>query len=145
MPLNPVSLQSALEDLFATPPLTAAECAQAWGNAVGSYAAGVIPASTTASAAATTLTAALESAFGASDAAPDFDAAFMTFATTVAGGMLPAFTGTPPAAALDVSTLLSATQPTHAAAAGAFASHIDAWMKTGTAVSVPPGVSVMWT
>lgn len=146
MPLNPSGLQSSLESLFASPPMMAAQCAQAWADAAGSYGAGIIPASTTVSAAAAALAAALQSAFGSAPAAPAFDAAFMSFAVTVAAGMLPTFAGIPPPAPLGIATLLVSPQPTHAAAAAAFAALIDAWMKTGTATLVaPPNTLVPWS
>jgi len=88
---------------------------------------------------------ALQTAFEGADAVAGFDAAFTAFAATVATGMLPAFTGTPPTAPLGVSTLLLAPQPTHAAAAATFASLIDTWMKTGSATSVPPGTVLTWS
>jgi hypothetical protein len=138
MPLNVAGLQSALETLFADPPPTAAGCAQAWSDAVSSYAAGVIPASTTVPAAAAALTGPLQSAFGSASGAPAFDAAFTSFAVTVAAGMLPLFTGTPPPAPLGIAAQLAVPQQTHAAAAAAFAALIDVWLKTGTAALVLP-------
>lgn len=111
-----------------------------------SYASGIVPPSTTVSAAAAAMVGALQSAFGSPSAAAPFDAAFTAFATTVAGGQLPTFTGVPPPAPLNVASLLALTQPTHAAAAAAFASLIDTWMKTGTATLVaPPNTLVPWT
>jgi hypothetical protein len=60
--------------------------------------------------------------------------------------MLPAFAGVPPAAPLGVASLLGVTQPTHAAAAAAFAALIDAWFRTGTATLVaPPNTLVPWS
>lgn len=138
MPLNPAALQSSLESLFSTPPRAAADCAQAWADAVKGYAAGVIPASTTVAAAAPALASSLASAFGTPSAAAGFDAAFTSFAATVAAGMLPAFAGVPPAAPLNIAGQLSLAQPTHAAAAAAFATLIDAWFRTGTATLVAP-------
>lgn len=146
MPLNPASLQSALESLFAGPPGTRAACAQAWADAVNGYAAGLVPASTTVAAAVPALASALAAAFAAPSAASAFDAAFAAFAVTVAAGMLPTFAGVPPAAPLNVASLLSVTQPTHATAAAAFATLTDAWFRTGTATLVaPPNTPVNWT
>jgi len=143
MPLNPSGLQSSLESLFASPPASAAECAQAWADAVGSYAAGIIPASTTVAAAAAALVAPLQSAFGSPSAASAFDAAFTTFGAMVAAGQLPLFTGLPPPAPLGIATLFASPQPTHAAAAAAFAALIDAWSRTGSATLVlPPNTPV---
>jgi hypothetical protein len=136
MPLATPILQSALEALFAEPPLLVAECAEAWAQAMADYAAGVVPVSTTVSAAATSLSTALAGAFAKPVAAPDVDAAFGVFSASVAAGMLPLFTGAPPPAPLGIATLLAASQPTHAAAAAAFATHIHQWMVTGSAVLV---------
>ena len=138
MPLDPASLQSSLESLFESPPRAAADCAQAWADAIQGYAAGVVPASTTVAAAASSLAGALAGAFSAPSAASAFDAAFSAFAATLALGMLPAFTGTPPAAPLNIAGQLAQSQPTHAAAAAAFAALIDAWFRTGTATLVAP-------
>lgn len=146
MPLNPSALQSSLESLFATPPGTRAACAQSWADAVNGYGAAIVPASTTVAAGGAALASALASAFAAPSAASPFDAAFAAFAVTVAGGMLPAFTGVPPAAPLNSASLLGTTQPTHAAAAAAWASLIDAWFRTGTGVLVaPPNTVVPWS
>ena len=146
MPLNPSSLQSSLESLFSNPPAARADCAQAWADAINGYAGSIVPASTTVAAAVSTLASSLASAFAAPAAAPAFDAAFAACATTIAGGMLPAFAGVPPAAPLNVASLLASTQPTHAAAAAAFASLIDAWFRTGTATLVaPPNTLVPWS
>lgn len=145
MPLDTASLQSALETLFAEPPTTAEACAQAWADAVEGYASDVVPASTSVSAASAALTGALTAAFGSETTAADFDAAFLAFATTLATGMGPDFAGVPPAAPLGVATLLAAAQPTHEAAAAAFSQHLDLWFKTGSATSVPPGVTLTWS
>jgi hypothetical protein len=146
MPLNPAGLQSDLEALVAEPPATRAACAQAWADAVQAYASGLVPASTTVASAAATLASSLESAFASPSAAAPFDAAFTSFAAAVAVGQAPTFTGVPPAAPLGIAALLGSPQPTHAAAAAAFASLIDTWAKTGTAVLVaPPNTVVPWT
>jgi hypothetical protein len=146
MPLNPASLQSSLESLFADPPLARAACAQAWADAINGYAASIVPASTTVAAGIPALASALASAFAAPSAASPFDAAFAAFAVTVAAGMLPAFAGVPPAAPLNVASLLSTNRPTHAAAAAEVASLIDAWFRTGTATLVaPPNTPVIWS
>jgi hypothetical protein len=146
MPLNPSALQSSLESLFASPPATRALCAQAWADAIQGYAAAVVPASTTVTAACAALATALESAFALPSAAAAFDAAFAALAVTVAGGMLPAFTGAPPPSPLGIAALLAGTQATHAAAAAAFASLVDTWFRTGSAVLVaPPNTLVPWS
>lgn len=146
MPLNLASLQSSLESLFSSPGPSAAACAQAWADAVQGYAAAVVPPSTTVAAGIPALASSLASAFGSPSAAPGFDAAFAAFAVTVAGGMLPTFTGVPPPAPLNIASLLGVTRPSHAAAAAAFAALIDAWFRTGTGVLVvPPNTVVPWS
>ena len=146
MPLNAASLQSSLESLFASPPASRAGCAQAWADAVNGYAAAIVPASTTVAAAVAALSSSLSSAFAAPSAAAPFDAAFAACAVTIAGGMLPLFTGVPPPAPLGVAALLGVQRPTHAAAAAAFAGQIDAWFRTGTGVLVaPPNTVVAWS
>lgn len=146
MPVNPASLQSALESLFAEPPLLVGECADAWGQALQGYAAGVVPPSTTVAAAASTLAAALAAAFATPVAAPPIDAAFTAFAAAVGAGMAPAFAPIPPPAPLGIASLLASSPPTHAAAAASFASLIDAWFHTGSATLVaPPFTVVPWT
>ena len=146
MPLSPSGLQSDLETLFSEAPQTAMGCAQAWADAMGSYAAGVVPPSTTVSAASSALVAPLQAAFSSAAAAPGFDAAMLAFATSVAGGMAPTFTGVPPPAPLGIATMLVTMRDTHAAAAADFASHIHTWMLTGTAILVAPPFTVLtWT
>jgi hypothetical protein len=146
MPLNPASLQSSLASLFASPPPTRAACAQAWADAVNGYAASIVPASTAVAAAVAALSSSLASAFAAPSAAAPFDAAFAAFAVTVAAGMLPTFTGVPPPGPLNVAAQLAVTQATHAAAAAAWVSRIDAWFRTGTGVLVaPPNTVVPWS
>lgn len=159
MPLNPAALQAALGAFFADPPLlmsgdevnvsgSRAACAQEWADALEAYAAGIIPASTTVTTAATALASSLTSLFGsataAGAAASGFDAALLTFATSVGGGMA-GFTPVPPPAPLGISSLLSTTQSTHSAAAAAFATKIDTWMRTGTATPLPSGSPVNWS
>lgn len=145
MPLNPASLQSSLESLFAHPPASGAECAQAWANAIQDYAAAIVPVSTTVAAAAPALKSELEAAFASSSAATGFDGAFANFAAAVAVGMLPAFAGTPPPSPLNIAGQLDIPQPTHAAAAAAFTALIDAWFHTGSAQLVaPPNTVVFW-
>jgi hypothetical protein len=146
MPLSAPGLQSDLESLFASPPATVAECGQAWADAVGAYASGVVPASTTVSAAQATLAGALASAFGTEDAASPMDAAFQAFATTVGTGMAPAFVATPPPSPVGFATLFAPPFPeTHAAAAQKYATAIDTWARTGTATPSGGGAPVPWS
>lgn len=155
MALNPSGLTSDFTAFFASPPITVvddevdttasrAACAQEWADAMQSYASAIVPASTTVAAAAATLSTSLASAFALADASTAFDSAMLAFATTVGSGMA-GFTAVPPPAPLGVSTLLATTQSTHAAAAAAFTSKIDTWMRTGTATPIPSGSPVNWS
>lgn len=145
MPLNPSGLQSSLQSLAASPGADIAACAKAWADAMKSYAAGIIPASTTVTAAATTLQSALASAFAQPSAASAMETAFAAFATTVGGGMAPAFTATPPTGPVGFATQFAQPFPaTHAAAASAMSSLIDTWMKKGKGTP-PVGTPVNWT
>lgn len=137
MPLNPAGLQSDFEDLFSDPPGTVSECAQAWADAVQAYFAGVVPSSTTVTAAAATLKTALESVFNAgaasdpSTAASSMETAFAAFATTVAGGMAPAFVATPPTGQIGFKGVLGSLAAKGTATA------------TGTTGDLPAGATVV--
>jgi hypothetical protein len=148
MALNAAGLESDLTALFADPPSTTAACAAAWAAAVSAYASGIVPASTTVTAAQAPLAASLTSAFGGADPATvstAMEAAFLTFATSVGGGMA-GFAGTPPVTPVGVAALAANQQATHAAAADAWASAIDTWMKTGIATLIaPPFTVTTWT
>lgn len=148
MALAAPTLKSQLETCFSTPPADAAGCAQAWGDAMAAYGAGIVPASTTVSAAATALTGALTTAFGAPDAAPAMESAFSAFALSVGGGMAAAgFAATPPPSPVGFAALFSGPKPaTHAAAAESIGSAIDTWMRTGIATLIaPPNTAAPWS
>lgn len=146
MPLNPVQLESDLLNLCSAPPPTAAECAQAWGAAMTTYATGIVPPSTTVASAEAALVSALTAAFATPSAAAAMEVAFLAWATTVAGGMAPTYAGVPPAAPMGIATAMATAAETHAEGASKFADLIDAWAKTGTATLVaPPNTPVTWT
>lgn len=146
MPLALPALTSGLQSLFAAPPPDAASCANAWANAVDSWSASIIPASTAVSSACSTLAAALTSAFGAPDAAPAMESAFAAFAVTVGGGMA-GYVPTPPPAPVGFASQFSGPKPATAAdAASAIATLIDTWMRSGLSTLVaPPNTPVPWT
>lgn len=146
MPLALPALQSGLESAFASPPATVPQCAQAWADAVQSWAAGIMPASTTVAAAAATLAGALTSAFQAPAAAPGMESAFAAFAASVGLGMA-GFAPTPPVAPVGFAQQFGGPHPaTHAAAAQAIAGLIDAWMRTGIGTLIaPPNTPVPWS
>jgi hypothetical protein len=146
MPLNAAGLTSDLEELFADPPATAAECAQAWADAAEAWASGIVPPSTTVSASKAALAASLASAFATPAAAPLMETAFLTFATAVGLGMA-GYAPVPPPAPIGLPAQFAGPKPpTHADAAQQIGSLIDTWMKTGTAtLLVPPFTVVPWS
>jgi len=146
MPLAKSALKSALQSLAENPPSTAAECAAQWASGMTAYAVAIVPPSTTVAAAASALQAALASAFSPPDASGAMETAFLTFATTVASGMSPAFVGVPPVNPVGFSAQFAASKPDTAAdGADAFADLIDTWMKTGQASPAsPPGPPSAW-
>lgn len=147
MAMNLAGLTSSLTALFASPPPTREACAQSWADAVSAYAAAVVPASATVAAASATLSTALAAAFAQPSAVAAMETAFTAWATTVAAGMVAGgWTGAPPAGAVGFSTLAGLQQATHAGAASAFATKINTWALTGTAVLIaPPFTPVAWT
>jgi len=146
MPLVLSALSSGLQSVFASPPADAGGCANGWASAVQSWAAGIVPPSTTVSSAVPTLQSSLASAFSEPDAASAMESAFAAFAVTVGGGMV-GYVPTPPPAPVGFASQFSGPKPaTAAAAASAIASLIDAWMRTGIGTLVaPPNTPVPWS
>lgn len=144
MPTNVAALESALLALFTTPG-TEVECANAWGDAMLSYAVAMVPPSATVAAAATALKTALIGFGVPNQAASVMGPAFAAFATACAVGHgLTGYAPVPPGA-LDLSALLSTRPATHALAAQGLAAAIDAWFKTGVSTLLPSGPAVPWT
>jgi hypothetical protein len=126
-------------------PHTRQLAAHEWAAAAGAWAAGIVPPSTTVAAAQTALESALDGAFTLANPAPAIDAAFATFAATLAVGMLPLYTGTPPPAPLGIAQLFTVKRTTRQAGVAAVAARLDAWMRTGIAVLVaPPKTALPW-
>jgi len=146
MPLVSSVLANGLASLFADPPPDAAACGQAWGDAVKDYAAGLVPPSTTMTAAAATLGGALGEAFATPSAIPAMEAAFAAFGVAVAGGQLPAFVGTPPPAPVGFAEQFAGPAPNSPGeAASAIAGKIDTWMRTGSATPSGGGSPTAWS
>lgn len=149
MPLLPATLSTDLEAIFADPPDTRALCAQAWADAVKAYAAGIVPPSTTVTAAAATLSTALAGAFATVEApyaGPAMETAFAAFAVTVGGGMT-GYTPTPPAGTVGFADQFAGAAPeTHADAADAISGLIHDWLTTGTSTLIAsPFTVVPWS
>jgi len=129
-------------------------CASGWANAMSLYASGIIPASTTVTIAASSLEAGLNTAFDAWWEAGSQDEftcdllenAFANFALLLGAGMLAGsqYQATPPPGLLNLCSLGNATDYT--TAIDNFATKIDTWMRTGTAIKVvPPYDTVNWS
>jgi hypothetical protein len=145
--LNPADLADDLQGIG--PQATIADAAAAWASAVGGYAAGLVPTSTTTAAATAGLQAALAAAFAqptSTDAIEGIETAFTAFGTLVATGMLGAgFTGAAPAGEVGFADVFDEPTDDAEAAAEAVADAIHAWMGTGTAtLNVPPGTVSPW-
>lgn len=148
MALNKAALSQALADLNeglqSDPPTTTSQCAAGWSGAMSQYAAGVVPASSAVAAASSALESALAAAFESEDGLNQMESAFASFAATVAGGMAPAFTATPPPAAVgfaDQTELIETAEDF----GNVYADLIDAWMTTGEAVPSGGGATVEWS
>lgn len=146
MPLAIAALQSGLLSVASDPPGGPTDCAAAWADAVSAWAAGIVPPSSAVAAAAGVLEGALASAFQTTNAAPLMESAFLTFATSVGGGMA-GYVPTPPVAPIGFATEFAPPYPaSHAEAAANIASLIDTWMRTGIAtLAVPPNTVLPWS
>jgi hypothetical protein len=147
MPLDVSALSSGLAECFAHPAADAAGCAGQWADAAQAYASGIVPPSTTVNAAAEALEGALAGAFASPAAIPVMESAFAAFAVSIASGMAPLFTGAPPSGPVGFAGQFAGPAPeTHGEAAGAIASLIDTWMKSGTATLVAlPNTVTSWS
>lgn len=146
MPLLPETLKSQLQAIAENHPANSGAAGVAWGNAVGAYAAGMVPASTTVAAAASVLGGALAAAFVPPDASAAMETAFTAFATAVGLGQA-GFVPTPPPGQVGFAAQFAAEHPSSKSdAAQAFADRIHAWMTTGQSTLIaPPGTVVPWS
>ena len=142
-------LESDIEDIDGGDSVE--DASDQWANdAMDPYAVGVVPvlAAGVMAGASAALEASLVGVFGNTVVATtttQMELAFTTFAATMAAGMAPAFVGTPPPAPVGFSALLTTNQPSKAVASAAWASAIEAWMITGTAVPSGGGSPVNWS
>lgn len=144
MPLDLAALKDELENCFADPPATAADCAQAWADAIESWCSSIVPASTTVTAAAGALATSLTTAFAGTDAAAAMETAFAAFAAAVGGGMA-GYTATAPPGPVGFATQFDTKPETHADAAEQIGDLIHDWMTTGSSALVaPPNTVVSW-
>lgn len=144
MPLASSKLQSGILGVCSSPADTAAGCAQQWAQAMGDYAAGIVPPSTTVPVAQSALASALAGAFVTPFAAPLMEAAFAAFAASVGGGQI-GFVPVPPPRPVGFAALLAVIAPTHADAASAVTALVDSWMRSGSSTPLVGGSPVPWS
>lgn len=149
MALNLPTFKSDLALVFANASPVPSTLAAQWASALNSYVSGIVPAVTPVARAGAiaTLTSALTGIF-VSGANPE--PAFAAFATALAAGMAPTFTGVPPVLPVGFATefakLPSAWATSHATAATLWGDKIHVWLTTGTAtLTAPPNTPTTWT
>lgn len=140
MALNTAGLISDLEAFFANPG-SMDDVRSSWASIIRDYTNAISPAvpAPTQDAAAGALEAALVGLNAPGAAVGVISAALASYALTLAGGMVPP--GVPPSAPLSatLTAVAAVLYPTHAAAASAWGSTIDAWFRTGVAgAGAPP-------
>ena len=122
--------------------------ANAWADAVNNYASLVTPPSASSAAARTAFyNVMLGMDTNAGNGLPIMISAFTAYAATLAGGMLPAFAGTPPPVPIPLATVIPAlglAGADGATVAEALSSVIDAWFRTGLAVNTTSGATTLW-
>lgn len=157
MPLNIAALKSSpgLPGAGSNGNLpNAAAVAATWAAAVGAWATGIVPPSTTVSAAQTALQSTLAGLFATQRSSPaqvtalaaSLESAHLTFATSVGGGMA-GYAPVPPAGPVGFSNILSAANRANSQlAADAIADALDAWMRTGVSTLIAtPFTVVPWS
>jgi hypothetical protein len=130
MSVDPTGLRADLLTLFQSPPASIALCATDWADAIGAYAADVVPISTIVAAAQATLETATAAAFALPypGSATALDAAYIAFAATVFGGMVaPAPPNAAPAGPPGWVAQLLIPQSSHGSAADVFRDLVDGW------------------
>lgn len=128
-------------------PSTPIEVANVWSDVADALLMGVIPASTTASAAKSAFIGIMSAV---NSNTPNglmlLDNAFVAYAATISGGMSPLYTGTPPPSPPGLPALLSSPSTSANAVANQIGTLLSTWAKTGTATLVAPPFTVSaWT
>ena len=154
MPLDPIGLETDFRDtVFPTASIVPLTVAGLWKTAMQSYAAGIIPASTTVAAASTALETKLTIVFATPGTGPAKAAAMetelLTWATAIGAGMV-GWTPVPPIGligfAAEFAKAPAAWSATHAIAATLWSGNIQTWMITGKATLIaPPFTVVNWS
>jgi hypothetical protein len=119
-----------------------------WGNAINTFAGlNVLPLSSTTAQAKTAFSQLMATITAPEQADAVLKSAFAAYAATLAGGMAPAFTATPPPAIIDFKPVATAGFAGASAktCADIMAGIILAWFKTGTATPSAGGSPIPWS
>lgn len=152
MPLLLTTIQQEFANLmdknaggFVGYPQSPTEVAENWSNVLFNYSQAIIPLSTTAVPAKQAMKAILTSAVAPNSFFPALISGYSAFATTLAGGMLPTFTGTPPPTPIPLSPILALPLGTPVGTIiGLFSTLTDTWFRTGTAINISSGATINW-
>lgn len=118
---------------------------EVWADVADTLLANVIPQSGTAPAARQSFIAAMQGVTHTSDGPTMLYAAFMSYATTLAGGMTTSgFVGTPPPTLVTFPLTGLITQSAEVEA-GLMATALVVWAKTGTAIPSTGGATILWS
>lgn len=133
---------------FVTFPSDVEQTAEVWSFAINEYAQNVFPLSVTSDTAREafrTQMLILDNSIGNGDIV--FKAAFTQYATVLAAGMQPNFTGAAPSSPIEFAPvyILGLGGASNKICMDAMINIIDAWFKTGTAKNNNTGVTVTWS
>lgn len=151
--MNPAQIQTDFSALlddkdpnFVGYPNNQAEQAKNWGKVIGGIGRTIAPPSVSVDVAQKDFEATILSIGEPATALPIIISAFTKFATTLALGMQPNFTGTPPPAPIDFTpvTSIPLVDGTAQARVSAITSLTYAWFSTGLAVNNASGVTLPW-
>lgn len=154
MPLNKAILEEELKKLldseypgFTGFPETPVRVAEAWVNVIDNYTSSIIPVSANkAGARSAFITTASGIVSNPPNAISLLTAAFTAYATQLALGMQPLFTGTPPPTPVPIATIvpLGLSGVSGSVIAIILSRIIDTWFRTGIAINNSSGTTVIW-
>ncbi len=125
-------------------PSSLSEASVRWANAINSYASSVIPLSSTSQAATISLQAHLNTVPTLGE--QGFVNGLISYATVLASGMQPTFTGVipPSSVVLTPAFSLGLSGGSSEEVADLLSSIIDVWFRTGTAINNSSGIVTNW-
>lgn len=146
MPLNVSLLKDNILDVIIDYPNDIIEASEKWANAFDLYAKQVVPLSTTSEASKIQFKSVFIN-INNTNGKELFSQSFIAYCDSLATGMQPLFTSTPPSAPLDFEPVyaLGLSKGTHEQIADLMSTIIDTWIRTGVAVNNSSSVSTPWT